>query len=247
MDKERELKHLLRFKEVFPYFPEGAIECTEKPDFVVQAPTCLLGIEHTEIFQPGPLDHTSLQAQDSLREKVVNKINRSFKQYTRQLFAQISFDPRVMIGKKDVDHLAKAVENLIRLTLIEPDKPIVLRRTRENSIYFPREIRSILVYCLPDGNKHEWRSFSSGTIPEVNSEYIQDIINQKEQKLDNYKSKCSEIWLLIVADNIRIPSSVDLHQVALAHKYSTKFNRVFFFWYSTYHYTELQLTSKGST
>jgi hypothetical protein len=56
MDKERELKHLLRFKEVCPLFPDGEIECTEKPDFIVHASNRLLGIEHTEIFQPGPSD-----------------------------------------------------------------------------------------------------------------------------------------------------------------------------------------------
>jgi hypothetical protein len=245
MDKERELNHLLRFKEVCPYFPDGEIECTEKPDFIVHASNSLLGIEHTEIFQPGPSDGSSLQAQDSLGEKVVCKAyNLYSNEHTKPLFVQILFNPRVVIGKKDVDHLAKAIVNLIEMTPIESGLPITLRRTRENLAFFPIGIVMLHICDHVKGKGNKWFSSSAGWIPEVSSQYLQEKITNKEQKLDLYKTKCLEIWLLLVADNARIPSSVDLNQVELMHHYSTKYNRVFLFWNSTCRYVELQLSNQ---
>lgn len=248
MEKIHELTHLEHFKEVYTFFPDGEIESTETPDFIVHTQDKILGIEHTEIFQPGLSDGTSLQAQDGLAQRVVSKANSLYlEQYGQPLLVQIFFNYRVMIHKKDVDRLAKAVVHLIETTPIEPGNPITLRRTTENSVDFPNEIARLHIYAHPNGKENKWRSSSAGWIPEVTPEFVQEQINQKEQKLDNYKSQCSEIWLLLVADNLRNPSSVDLSQLALAYQYSTGFDRVFFFWNSARHYVELQLTKGNST
>ncbi len=147
------------------------------------------------------------------------------------------------MSKKDVNQLAEAIVKLIELTPMEPGNPITIKRTTENSEYFPNEIVLFHIYAHPNGKENKWCSSSAGWIPKITPEYLQERIDQKEQKLDNYKSKCSELWLLIVADDLRIPSSVDLPELASAHQYSTRFNRVFFFWNSTRHYIELQLTN----
>jgi len=247
MEKIREVTHLEHFKEIYPFFPDGEIECTEKPDFIVHTHDNFLGIEHTEIFQPGPSNGTSLQAQDNLSQRVVNKANDLyFKHNSQPILVQILFNHRVMIGKKDVNRIAEAVERLIGMTPIKPGNPITIKRTIENSEYFPNEIVMLHVYAHPNGKENKWRSSSAGWIPEITPEYLQEIIDQKGQRLENYKSKCSELWLLIVADDVRIPSSVDLSEVALAHQYFTRFNRVFFFWNLSRRYIELQLTNSDS-
>ncbi|PKN94834.1 MAG: hypothetical protein CVU44_03240 [Chloroflexi bacterium HGW-Chloroflexi-6] len=241
MDKIREFIHLKHFKEVCNFFPDGEIEVFEKPDFIVHTQDNLLGIEHTEIFQPGPTDGTSLQAQDSLGQKVVSKANGLYlKDHSQPLLVQVLFNHKTKLGRKDVDRLAERVVHLVITTPIEPGTPITRKRNRENSEYFPNEIVMLHIYAHPNGKENKWRSSSAGWIPEITPEYLQEIINQKEKKLDNYKSKCSEMWLLIVADDLRIPSSVDLTVLALAHQYSTRFNRIFFFWNSTRRYHELQ-------
>jgi hypothetical protein len=125
-------------------------------------------------------------------------------------------------------------------------EPITLRRTSENSAYFPNEIVMLHIYAHPNGKENKWRSSSAGWIPEITPEYLQEKIDQKELKLNHYNSRCSEIWLLIVADDLRIPSTIDLSELALSYQYNTSFNRVFFFWNSTRRYVELQLTSSHS-
>jgi hypothetical protein len=206
-----------------------------------------LGIEHTEIFQPSSSNGASLQAQDNLSQRVVNKANDLyFKQNSQPLLVQILFNNRVLMGKKDVNHLAEAVVRLIGMTPIKPGNPITIKRTTENSECFPNEIVMLHIYAQPNGKENKWRSSSAGWIPEITPEYLQEIIDQKEQRLDNYQFKCSELWLLIVADDLRIPSSVDLTGLAMAHQYSARFNRVFFLWNLSRRYIELQLTNSDS-
>jgi hypothetical protein len=245
--KIREFTHIEHFKEICPFFLDGEIECTEEPDFIVHSQDYILGIEHTEMFQPGSSNGTSLQAQDNLSQRVVNKANDLyFKHNSQPLLVQIFFNHRVMIVKKNVNHLAEAVVRLISMTPIEPGNLIIIKRTTENSECFPKEIVMLRIYAHPNGKENKWCSSSPGRIPEITPEYLQEKIDQKEQKLDNYKSKCSELWLLIVADDLRIPSTVDITESASTHKYTTRFNRVFFFWNSTRRYIELQLIYSDS-
>ena len=242
MKKTRELIHLEHFKEIFPFFPEGEIEKTEKPDFIVHAPHKHLGNEHTEMFQPGDPHGESMQAQDSLAQRVVDKANQLYLQNNSQpLLVQILFKPRGIMGKQDVQRIAKMVVHLIEETPIEAGSPNTLRRTRENSEYFPKEIAMVHVYSHPNGKENRWVCSSIGFVPQLASEQLQEKIDKKEQKLDSYISKCSEVWLLIVADDLRIPSSVDLTMLAATHHYITRFDRVFFFWNASRRYVELQL------
>ncbi len=251
MEKNREVAHLEHFKTICPSFPDGKIEEAEQPDFLVHAGESILGIEHTEIFQPGPSDGTSLQAQDILGQRVVSKAKELYLQSNGQpLRVQVFFNEKVNISKKDIDRLAKVVLNLVETTPIVLGEPITLRRTKENAGYFPREVVMVHIYAHSNMNENSWRSSSAGRIPKLTPEYLQDKINHKELKLDHYKIKCEEIWLLIVADDFRIPSTVDLSELVLTHHYITRFNRVFFFWNSTRRYVELQVIngqSKGAS
>lgn len=242
MKKTRELIHLEHFREVCPFFPEGEIEKTEKPDFIVHAPHQHLGIEHTEMFQPGAPHGESLQAQDSLAQRVVDKANQLYLQnHSQPLLVQTLFKPRGKMSKQDTQRIAKMIVHLIEETPIESGSSITLQRTIENSEHFPKEIAMIHAYSHPNGKENRWVCSSVGFVPQITPEQLQEKIDKKEQKLDGYKSKCSEVWLLIVADDLRIPSTVDLAALASTHRYITRFDRIFFFWNSSRRYLELQV------
>ena len=246
MNKTRELIHLEHFKDICLFFPAGEIEPLkndqEPPDFIVHTPPIHLGIEHTEIFQPGPSHGESLQAQDSLAQRVVDKANQLYLQNRSQpLLVQILFKPRTKMGKQDVHRIAEMTVHLVEETPIEPSRPITLKRTRENSERFPKEIAMIHIFGQSNGKENRWRCSSAGSIPQITPGQLQEKIDKKEQKLDNYKFKCSERWLLIVADDLRVPSTVDLNESALAYRYKTRFDRVFFFWNSSRRFVELQI------
>ena len=242
MKKGRELVHLQRFKEVCPFFPEGEIEATEKPDFIVHTRDRLVGIEHTEVFQPGPSHGGSLQAQDSLMQRIVGQARDLYMQAGGQsLHVQILFNPGVEIRKQDTAAIAETVAQLVEQASVEPGDYAELKPSLETYASFPREVAFIRIYCHPGGRKHHWYCPSIGFIPAITQEDIQGTIEGKERKLDSYTTKCSEVWLLIVANEFRVPSTVDLTQPAMEHCYQTQFDRVFFFWNFDRRFIELRL------
>lgn len=239
--KTHELHHVLHFKEVCPLFPEGEIENTERPDFVVRARDKALGIEHTEVFQPGPSHGGSLQAQDSLAQKVVEKARHLYTQsHNQPLHVQVLFNLNLRLRKQNIDAIAQNLVHVIEEAHIDLDIPVTLKRTRNTLDRFPKEIAFVHI-CHPGGKADRWRCSSAGFVPEMMPEHLQAIIGKKERKLDNYTSEYSELWLLIVANDLRIPSTVDLDESALAHRYESRFDRVFFFWNASRRFVELQL------
>lgn len=244
MDKIRELIHLQNFKEICPFFPGGEINCYEEPDFIIDTSDIRLGIEHTQIFQPDPLPGTSLIAHDKNAQDVVNRAYSFYVDHHNQCpSAQIFFYPKVMIRKSDLDLLAEKIVYLIEKTPLDPNSVISIKRNRENSEYFPCEIARLCVNTYSNVKENKWNCSSVGWIPDITPEYLQQKINQKNQKVDVYKLNCSEIWLLIVANYSRNPSVVDLSEQAIIHTYSTRFDRIFFFWNGTRQYKELHLTN----
>jgi hypothetical protein len=242
MDKIREYTHLLHFKEKIPLFPDGDICITEGPDFIVhrKGSSDLVGIEHTEYLQDEKSDGTSLQAQDSYGQEVVNKAYSLYlTKNNKSAFVQFFFNPKVLIKRKRIDRLSTEIVHLIESTPIEIGKVIRLERTRENSENFPNEIKSLVIYFSPTGKENEWRCSSAGFIPPINSVRIQKILNNKDSKVESYKINCQTIWLLIVVDDFRIPSSLDYEKSAATHKYLTSFDRVFLFWNSSKYLIEL--------
>jgi hypothetical protein len=246
MEKSRELNHLQHFKDVCSFFPDGEIEKTEMPDFIVHAENKTLGVELTEVFQPGPSHGESLQAQDSLAIRIVEKAKNLYTQsHGQPLHVQILFHPRVKMSKQGISAIAEKVSRLIEGTQGEAGSSVTLRRTRETLDRFPREVALIHIYQHPNGKLNHWRCSSAGSVPEITKEHLQAVIDKKERKLDNYTS-CSEVWLLFVADDLRIPSTVDLAQSAVTNHYATRFDRVFLFWHSSRRYVELHLADVTS-
>ncbi len=243
MDKKRELIHLERFKENCTFFPEGEIDCTERPDFIIHTNEKIVGIEHTEIFQPGPPDGSSLQAQDVLAQKIVKQASDLYLQdKNKPILVQIMFRSGILLKKKRIDHLAVSIYQIIKRESLLPGQIITLHRTHVNYRYFPSEIAMIHIAAQPNGENNFWYCSSAGIIPDVDADYIQEKIDSKKQEIDFYRSRCSEIWLLIVAEYLRIPKAINISRDAVLHHYHTQFNRVFIFWFMTGEYIELQLT-----
>ena len=248
MNKNRELVHLEHFRQVCPVFPQGEIEQAESPDFLVRRDSGLLGIEHTEIFQPGLPHGASLQAQDSLAQRAVCRARELWKQAIgRPLFVQILFNPRVNITKRRVDAVARAIARVVEETSIEPGEHMTLKRNPITRVSFPREVVFIFIRRpLADRDQEDrWCCSSSGFVPSLSPQDIQNVLDKKESKLRNYLLKCPEVWLLIVADALRVPKTVDLSEPALLHCYTTRFDRVFFFWNAVRRFVELNASANA--
>jgi hypothetical protein len=243
MKKERELAHLELFREILSSFPTGTVEESESPDFIIHTDRGLLGIEHTQVFQPGPPHGGSLQAQDSLARSAVKRASELHIQSGGPpLLVQILFNPQRRIRKRNIDEIATAISGTIAKADVKPGDQLLLGRTPATLGSFPKEVALIAVRRplqeLED--RHHWRASSAGFVPMLGPDYVQAVIDRKEPKLVTYNDKCAEVWLLIVAEALRAPSSVDIDGSAVTHKYTTNFDRVFFLWYFDHSLLELK-------
>jgi len=245
MHKEREHAHLLRFKEACPFFPEGRIESDEQPDFVVHTRDGSVGIEHTEMFQPGPSHGGSLQAQESLRQRITDRARDLHEQAGGQpLHVAVLFDPRVRIRKQDIQGIARALARFVRKGNVEPDSITQVKRTWETDDTFPKGIVQIQVCRHPGGKQSCWSCLNADYVPPITREDVQGIIERKECKFNVYRAKCPEVWLLIVADSHSAASTIDVTRRAVEYCYETRFDRVFFFWHWDCRFVELRLVEK---
>ena len=66
-------------------------------------------------------------------------------------------------------------------------------------------------------------------LPESTPPVLQEIINKKDEKIENYTKKVREHWLLVIADTGGLSSTVKFDKGIHAATYESKFNRIFLF------------------
>jgi len=247
MQKEREWAHLLRFKESCPFFPVGKIEATERPDFIVHTSNGLLGIEHTEIFQPGPPHGGSIQAQERLREYIVSRAENLYSENERgPVRVDVLFNPGIEIQKEDTIDIAEALASFVEESLPRSGQTAWLNPTLEGRQAFPPEVALIHIHRDQSYEASSWYAKSIGFPPVISSKDIEEKIGAKESKLDDYRTRCSAVWLLLVAAEYKIASTVELERSVWEHRYATEFDRVFFFWNFRRSFRELKLAKDVS-
>lgn len=232
MKKEREFAHLLHFKEIYPFFPDGEIECSESPDFLLQATEGSLGIEHTEIFHPGLPHGVSIQAQESLQKRTIQQAKELYSEDGEpNLKVLVLFNPGNILRKQDTSKIAQEIVNLAKSSIPAKGDSIELRPTFETWETFPKEVAFIKIRrSQKEESDAFWKCLGVVFIPSINENDIREKIIEKENKLYQYKEKCEKVWLLIVADEFRISSTINLTSQAIRYNYQTGFDRVFVFW-----------------
>jgi hypothetical protein len=247
MNKKLEHAHLMHFKDIFPDFPDGDVSHDDKPDFIVHykdSPNTI-GIEHTQIFKPDdsnkPIGNI-WKYHDEIGKKIAQRARCLYlENHNLPLIVTISPFPDIEIKESDIEKIAKKVVNVISSTNIKLSETICLQPTVSNSDIFPKEIGRLYISTPKNQKEGLWKWSGSGWSIELTPKLIQDEIDKKEDKLVIYKLKCETAWLLLVVDDSRNPSFLDISHSSLEHIYETKFDRVFIFWNATLRFVELQL------
>jgi hypothetical protein len=230
MDKELEKVHLEHFKLAFDGFPSGTVVQSEGPDFLIQGRQSTIGIEHTQMFQPGPTDGGSLQAQEKLRLKLLEHTQDRYSSAGGPaLSAFVIFFPNKKISSKYLNNVAYNLAEVILREAIRQEHARFLQLS-PITCDLPHPIAGVNILIRPGSNRSSFSPLEMGWIPAISSSDILSRIADKETKIIQYEKKCDEIWLLIVANEIAVSSTVDLSQEAIQYSYSTNFDRLFFLW-----------------
>lgn len=226
--KEVERRQLDRFIEALPTFPEGSIEESEEPDFIIRSSRRSIGIELTSLYWETPQVGISQQAQESLRHRIIKTAERLYSaRNLPSLQVSIHFSPNYTPNKKDVQRLASAIDGLISQRVPMVGNSYSEDYDWENRNYFPEEINHICAWNLPNTEASFFSSPSAAFVPILESNDILRVLASKESKIPRYRQRCDEVWLIVNFDQGQLSTFFEHNEDVVEQIYSSDFDRIY--------------------
>ncbi len=94
---------------------------------------------------------------------------------------------------------------------------------------FPYGVDVISLRRVHESTGVLWSVTHSGSVPDVTPEHIQARIEDKHAKLAAYRSRCTQVWLIIVADGFAPSGHFHLPAHTAEHTYESDCDRVFYY------------------
>ena len=205
---------------------------------MVQTQRECIGIELSQWYSQDTTseEHGSrLRAKESAEQKV---LQRAASGYERRglppvdvfVHWSLSNDPRLI----KIDQLAATLIDLVEGYLPEQGNNTIIRYPRPGYESLPGEVVSLYIWRPKNITKTSWVPFGAIFPPSLTGcDDLQEIVQKKEANVSHYQQKCSQAWLLIVANDLELPmvrlSKVcNLAPEAKDSRLETTFDRVFF-------------------
>jgi hypothetical protein len=240
--KAREKFLLDRFIEHQGITPTS-IETPEPPgpDFSIEIDDCKVGIELTEIFVRSPKSGARPQSSDlpqaveSRPERIVSGAREAyFQRNNPPVLVNIVFSNLDSIEKKEqieeVAHLiAREVEDMASETLLTADRRPNFNTNGGNLLF--ESVAFIHIYGVPELRFARWDFPKVGLVSRLTAKHLQDRIDAKEKKMNQYTRNGDEIWLLMVADTTRTSQKFRHPPDFSPETLSSRFSKTFYYCY----------------
>jgi hypothetical protein len=188
--KRKERQYIEEARRASPIFPQGELVRYEKPDFLLHADRGTTGIELTELCREGP------RAEAGRLAKAPKEAKKRYSRSTRD-------EPLDMIAVFSAHSERVPPEDLINSLV---DFVHQRRKSKGSSFRDPFELPD--GYCFigihsprqdPTGHWRGMRGYSATVAPEA---LLRASIAKKNDRLPIYRLTASEVWPLIVNDQL---------------------------------------------
>lgn len=225
--KEWERRYFDRVKSLYGGLPSEMVIACEEPDFLVWNGEKNCGIEIVQYVRGQGRDGSRLRWREELHNQIV--ASAKLKHEARSpivLSVHVHWFHHRELRGSDVewvsDELSKLVSEYELLAInesiaIEPDY-----RAQINDFITRVSLRR------RSSGRNAWSNVEVGPA-EADGRELQDLISLKNVKVNTYLKKCSEVWLIIVADGQRISSSGELNNGVRQMKFESEFDNVLYF------------------
>ena len=237
--KDRERYQLERFQAIFPSFPQGTIvegkDDGTEPDFFVESPSALVGIELTEMYREAEPNRRPMQADESVRTQIVDRARELFEQNGGPILdVSVHFSMNEDWPKSRVTQLAPMIAKLISDFPLSVGEHAWLQNPWTDPDYFPFQVDSISVMRVANRLRSHWTCPEASFVPEFSEKEIQKAIDKKNNLIASYRYREPDaVWLLILRGLGGMSSMFDLSSRVSKSKYVFDFDRVFLFdWFS---------------
>ena len=201
-NKSLEHRYLSRALDLMGIVPDGPIECSETPDFLVPVAGETIGIEVTSFYFPEPDASQPHQARVGMQRISVEQARREFRsQGGPALYVTVFFVPDRSLSKPRAYELGPILARAIAAMAVPTS-------IHEPAIHvdielLPPEVASISVYGSVDATDELWYPAIAGWVAPIERDHVAAEIARKAKQLPTIRRKCATAWLLIVNDGFR--------------------------------------------
>jgi len=211
--KKNELFWLKKFRDRAKFEFDIVNSNQENPDFLIHYDSRIIGVEITElsIDQQANMQHDAPELRNhnkgsKLRE--LESIKHQIVAYSQERYFEKGHNPvnatflfensekmLTKVNRRELgQHVADALGQL-QLANLES-----CRLDRKTDPAIPRPIFAIHVRELPEHLEPRWTFTNAGWSRRLQPDDVRIVLNQKNMRIDEYRLKAKENWLLIVAD-----------------------------------------------
>ena len=226
--KEIERHYLERLRDSLVDFPDGRIESSEEPDFLVHGNAVTIGIELTELHRETRSGTKPQQALEAMRHRVVAKaqelyIAANLPSVTVSIFMNDGYD----IKRDRVLPLAKIIRQLVESHLPDKNSSQKIEYDWKNPASFPDPFIKISVHRRDAITRTFFSAPGATWVTTLSYADIDRAAEPKEMKYSTYRKKCDEAWLVINADIGSMSTWFEFDSSMLSKPLRTRFERVF--------------------
>lgn len=235
MNKKKEIERhqLTRFiSNQKLQLPVYSIEDSETPDFILKIEKNFVSVEHTRLINP------VLKKVEAYREKIINNAFKLFREkYNQELYVLITFNNiKLEPGKKSENVYSQEVFKLI--------EDIYLKNKEYefdvSSKFMSSQVSELInSFSVTNTRKIEnWQHFGAYLVEKIDINWLQGIIERKENNISKYPKKYDENWLLLVSD---FGTKASTHDFSCSdfQKIESNFDRVYLYNYMPDVYTRI--------
>ncbi len=198
--KQHELFLFERFAEAAKLSVEIMDSVNECPDLVVRLSGELVGIEITELFVSEAAGGASLQARESIAQRIVAKAQRIY-EASGPPYAHVSvlFATGYDLGSLNRDETAETLAQFVRSTGLTEGRHVQWQQDFESNLLH-EAISSLNMLAVPNREMAHWTAPSAGWVATISTDLLQRKVNEKAARLPTYLQRVSKNWLLLVGD-----------------------------------------------
>ena len=245
MKKKQEQKFLECLIKAQPELFDRKWEDCEPPDFKTPIADGWLGLELARYFHPC---NTNPPRQG--RELYIDQVRAKCGELAARLqipdcHITVRIAPERWPRVFDISAVSAALVELVRARMPEPSE--MLRVAELPEMITQHGITSLAIYRATKARRLPFWSFSQfGNLQALSLDGLQSIATKHNKSLHKYRSRFSEVWLVVVGEAVGLSSFAVKPDLQLLSKVHSEFDRTFFFTLSARQFFELR-GSSGAT
>ena len=251
--KKREERKIVReFISRFSPYLLNHLKDSESPDFITKnEQNKIIGIEITKIYRKKrdreKREINIVQQREERWHLAFQACELWTEENNPPIEVHLFFNIDYPLSKKKINKIAKLLVDLVKKNIPNPGCSKILSNDENNNINLPKEITGISIYRFSENNnvnKSYWFPVEADYIEKLDPEYLQELINKKNEKVSEYRKKCNEIWLLMIIDTMNISSLLEISEEIHETYFKSSFDRIFIFDKHLKSFKELKLINK---